>query len=465
MFSLHIFGKALASTYRTIRQLRLYILFFVLLAALTSCIPKPQYQDPLADLNTSHSAPRAFDEVRLGLLYSGNVQTSRDFISRARKAMDIGILTNTAAMNDLDLDYVEKNLQNILSRSFGEVVKVDSLDQARSMNLDVVMVFDMQVNLGATSGDQSSVDLKGSFLDWDRRVLADVDGHGVGVIPFPANSFGYTEAAGRALKAFNNELNTSRKLAAALEAVTAPIVVVAPLPAPVAVKGERYALVIGNSAYKNAPLKNPANDARDMGNTLRRLGFNVILVNNGRLRDMEQAMDRFYASLQKGGVGLFYYAGHGMQVGGRNYLIPVDATVKSESDVRYECLDAGRILGKMEDAGNALNIVILDACRNNPFARSFRSAQRGLARMDAPTGSIVAYSTAPGSVAADGSGRNGVYTKYLLQFLMQPGLDISDVFFYTRKGVVQETGGGQVPWESSSLVDRFYFLEAPSGQE
>ncbi|WP_320172880.1 caspase family protein [Maridesulfovibrio sp.] len=459
MFIFSISGRALAFKVRTIRKLFLFFFGFVLLAALTSCLPPPKYQDPLADLNTTPTSVRAFDDMRLGLLFSGNVQLSRDFILKNRKAMDIGFLTNTAAMNDLDVDYVEKNLQKILSRSFGEVIKVDSLEQANFMNLDVVMLFDMQIDLGATSGAQTSVDLKGSFLDWDRRVLADIAGHGVGVVPFPANSFGYTEAAGRALKALNDELTTSRKLTTAFEDINEPVVVVTAVPAPVAVKGERHALVMGNSAYQNAPLKNPVNDARDVGKALRRLGFNVIMVNNARLREMEQAMDRFYASLQKGGVGLFYYAGHGMQVGGRNYLIPVDATIRSESDVRYECLDAGRILGKMEDAGNALNIVILDACRNNPFARSFRSAQRGLARMDAPTGSIVAYSTAPGSVAADGSGRNGVYTKYLLQYLMQPGLDISDVFFYTRKGVVQETGGEQVPWESSSLVDRFYFSE------
>ena len=461
MFNFHISGKALMPTVRTGRQLLIYILYFVFLAALTSCLPAPKYQDPLAELNTTPSSIRVFDDIRLGLLFSGNVQMSRDFIAKNRKAMDIGILTNTSALNDLDVDYVEKNLQRILSRSFEEVIKVDSLDQARSMDLDVVMLFDMQIDLGATSGAQTSVDLKGSFLDWDRRVLVDIEGRGVGVVPFPANSFGYTEAAGKALKVLNDELTTSRKLAVVLEDINEPVMVVTtvPVPAPVAVKGQRNALVMGNSAYKNAPLKNPVNDARDVGNALRRLGFNVIMVNNARLRDMEQAMDSFYASLQKGGVGLFYYAGHGMQVGGRNYLIPVDATIRSESDVRYECLDAGRILGKMEDAGNTLNIVILDACRNNPFARSFRSAQRGLARMDAPTGSIVAYSTAPGSVAADGSGRNGVYTKFLLQFLMQPGLDISDVFFYTRKGVVQETGGEQVPWESSSLVDRFYFSE------
>lgn len=128
-------------------------------------------------------------------------------------------------------------------------------------------------------------------------------------------------------------------------------------------------------------------------------------------------------------------------------------------------MDAGRILGKMEDAGNAMNIVILDACRNNPFARSFRSASRGLARMDAPTGSIVAYATAPGSVAADGSGRNGVYTKHLLQHMLTPGLDINTVFIKTRMDVIQETGGKQVPWEFSSLTGLFYFVDQEAGQE
>lgn len=222
--------------------------------------------------------------------------------------------------------------------------------------------------------------------------------------------------------------------------------------------GNRYALVIGNSSYKDAPLKNPVNDARDIVTSLRKLGFTVIQKNNANLRQMEEAMHKFYASLRQGGVGLFYFAGHGVQVEGKNYLVPTDANINSESDVRFECMDAGRVLGKMEDAGNALNIVILDACRNNPFSRSFRSGTRGLARMDAPTGSIVAYATAPGSIAEDGSGRNGVYTKHLLQNMMTPGLDLNDIFFYTRRGVIDETEGRQVPWESSSLVERFYFI-------
>lgn len=229
--------------------------------------------------------------------------------------------------------------------------------------------------------------------------------------------------------------------------------------------GVRCALVVGNGAYRLSPLKNPIRDARDVSASLRRLGFTVIQKNNASLREMEATMNQFYATLKQGGIGLFYYAGHGIQVEGRNYLVPVDARIDSESDVKFECLDAGRVLGKMEDAGNAMNIVILDACRNNPFARSFRSTSRGLARMDAPTGSILAYSTAPGSVAADGSGRNSVYTKHLLQHMRTPGLDINTVFIKTRMDVIQETDGKQVPWESSSLTGLFYFIDQEAGQE
>ncbi len=220
---------------------------------------------------------------------------------------------------------------------------------------------------------------------------------------------------------------------------------------------ERHALVIGNGSYATSPLPNPTRDANAVSASLRRLGFTVIHKNNVSLQDMERAMDQFYASLGKGSVGLFYYAGHGVQVDGRNYLVPTDASINSESDIKYECMDAGRILGKMEDAKNTINIVILDACRNNPFAGSYRSASRGLARMDAPTGSIVAYSTAPGKVASDGTGKNGVYTKHLLQHMATPGLNINDIFIRTRMGVIQETSGQQVPWESSSLTGYFYF--------
>jgi len=219
----------------------------------------------------------------------------------------------------------------------------------------------------------------------------------------------------------------------------------------------RTALVIGNGAYKDAPLKNPVNDARDIAQTLKALGFNVTLLTDATHQQMDAAVRDFGKALRQGGTGLFYFAGHGVQVGGENYLVPVGATIASEADVKFGCLNAGLVLGKMEDAGNGLNVIILDACRNNPFARSFRSAELGLAKMDAPTGSLIAYATAPGSVAADGAARNGVYTEQLLKHLRTPGLPITDLFMRVRMGVVAATGKKQVPWEASSLTGYFYF--------
>jgi hypothetical protein len=224
------------------------------------------------------------------------------------------------------------------------------------------------------------------------------------------------------------------------------------------IKESRLALVIGNGDYKKALLKNPVNDAYDMAKALREMGFEVIHKENASQRSMENAIRYFGKRLRKGGVGLFYFAGHGIQVKGINYLIPVDASIESESDVKYECVDAGRVLGKMEDAGNHLNIVVLDACRDNPFERSFRSSSGGLARMDAPKGSLIAYATAPGSVAAEGIGRNGVYTKHLLKHMQIPGLAVEQVLKRTRIEVMNETGDKQVPWESSSLRGNFYFV-------
>ncbi len=220
---------------------------------------------------------------------------------------------------------------------------------------------------------------------------------------------------------------------------------------------KRYALIIGNKDYRTAPLKNSANDARDMAKVLRQSKFDVTLKINASQRDMESAIRRFGSKLRGGGAGLFYYAGHGIQINGRNYLIPIGATIETESDVKYEAVDAGLILGKMEDAGNGLNIIILDACRNNPFARSFRSSAKGLAKMDAPKGSIVAYSTAPGSVAADGNEKNGIYTKNLIREMRKPGRTIEQILKHVRVAVVSETSNKQVPWESSSLMGNFYF--------
>jgi uncharacterized caspase-like protein len=222
---------------------------------------------------------------------------------------------------------------------------------------------------------------------------------------------------------------------------------------------QRLALIIGNSSYSVGPLKNPVNDAADMAAMLQKLGFTVILKKNADLQTMEEAIEDFGNRLKRGGVGLFYYAGHGIQVGGANYLVPVGVKINKESDIRFKTFDAGRILAEMENANNGLNIVMLDACRDNPFSRSFRSGTRGLAIVsNAPSGTFISYSTSPGQVARDGSGRNSPYTRAVLRHIKEPGIAISDVFIRVRQQLRKETG--QVPWELSSLEGSFYFVPA-----
>lgn len=224
------------------------------------------------------------------------------------------------------------------------------------------------------------------------------------------------------------------------------------------VRENRLALVIGNADYKTSPLKNPVNDARDISGILEKLDFDVIYRENASQREFEEAIREFGNRLrQMGGIGLFYYAGHGVQVRDDNFLIPVDAQIYQETDIKYEAIHAGRILDAMYNASNRMNIVILDACRDNPFARSFRSTAQGLARMNAPTGTLIAYATSPGNVAADGDGRNSFYTKHLLRQMPDPSLSIEKVFKNVRVGVITETNKRQVPWESSSLTGDFYF--------
>ena len=222
---------------------------------------------------------------------------------------------------------------------------------------------------------------------------------------------------------------------------------------------QRIALVIGNSAYSSGPLKNPVNDAAAMATQLQKLGFTVILKKNANLREMEDALANFGDRLKRGGVGLFFYAGHGLQVGGVNYLVPIGARVNRESDIKYETLDAGKVLDEMANANNGLNIVILDACRDNPYSRSFRNAARGLAIIsNAPSGTFISYSTGPSKVARDGDGRNSPYTEALLRYMKEPVLTIEQVFKNVRQKLNRETAGKQIPWELSSLQGEFYFV-------
>jgi hypothetical protein len=222
--------------------------------------------------------------------------------------------------------------------------------------------------------------------------------------------------------------------------------------------GPRTALVIGNANYSSAPLKNPVNDARDIANSLRKLGFDVTLLQDAGQNKMRRAINNFGRTLRDGGVGLFYFSGHGIQVDGKNFLIPVGASIESEDDVEIDSVAANRVLAKMNTARNSLNIVIMDACRNNPFARSFRSASRGLASMDAPKGTFIAYATASDNVASDGTGGNSPYTSALVQQLKKPGLKLEDVFKKVSAEVQIKTNGKQVPWVGSNFTGDFYFI-------
>lgn len=231
------------------------------------------------------------------------------------------------------------------------------------------------------------------------------------------------------------------------------------LPAGSAVCSDRVALIIGNKAYADSPLKNSANDANDIAASLKKYGFHIIKKINANQRQMDEAIDEFYRLLLDAEIGLFYYAGHGMQVDGANYLIPVKSSIRSQSDVKYKAINSNLILGKMEDAQSKLNIVILDACRNNPFRSFFRSTQKGLAFMSAPNGTIIAYATAPGEVARDGDGRNGIYTEHLLRNLEKPGYTVIELFNQTALDVKRATNSMQSPWTYNTGLEPYALSE------
>jgi TPR repeat protein len=229
----------------------------------------------------------------------------------------------------------------------------------------------------------------------------------------------------------------------------------------------RVALVIGNGAYRNTtPLANPPHDAELIGQTLTQLGFTLVggapLIDADRPA-MEAAIREFGRQLQGGAIGLFYYSGHGIQVNGANYLIPVTADIARDADVKYELLDVGFVLDEMSHAGNRLNIVILDACRNNPFGkRGMRSMSSGLGQVVAPAGTVIGYATQPDNVAADGTGSNSPYTTALSAALRKPGLDLFGMFNEVGLQVKQATNGQQQPWLAASPVEgQFYFSGPP----
>jgi hypothetical protein len=235
---------------------------------------------------------------------------------------------------------------------------------------------------------------------------------------------------------------------------------------------QRVALVIGNAAYRHEPLDNPVHDARLVASALQQAGFDVTRAENLDRNGLLGALRSFGTRLNDETVAVLYYAGHGLQLRDRNYLIPTDAEIRSEDEIALAGIDLSFILGRMSAARSRVNIVVLDACRNNPFAQASAgrasSAQQGLAPMDAPVGTLLAYATAPGKLAADALGgpseKNGLYAQQLARHLLTPGLPVEHVFKRVREAVVRASRQAQVPWESSSLQGEFAFVPAAAAQ-
>ena len=228
----------------------------------------------------------------------------------------------------------------------------------------------------------------------------------------------------------------------------------------------RLALIIGNSAYANAPLTNPANDARAVGGLFARAGFSVDSQLDATRVDMMAAIERFGAAARRTDTRLvvFYYAGHGAQLDWRNYLLPVDAVVEKQEHMKQRCIDLGLLLGQLNAAKDKTFVIILDACRNNPFGAAYRPEQKGLSQFDAPVGSLLAYATAPGNVASDGEGQNGLYTEHLVRELGRHGTRIEDALKRVRLNVRLASHGAQIPWETTSLESDVFIFNGGTSQ-
>jgi Caspase domain/YARHG domain/Sel1 repeat len=248
-----------------------------------------------------------------------------------------------------------------------------------------------------------------------------------------------------------------------LSGIVVTLMLVAQLSTAHAQVEQRIALVVGNSAYQHTTkLANPSRDAQLMSGTLTSLGFAVTTITDADQNTLKRTLVEFGRKLREtNAVGLFYYAGHGLQVGGRNYIIPVSANIQDETEVGIESISLDEFLATMQRPGDPVNIIILDACRNNPFPSTSRSTGGGLARSDAPRGTYLAYATSPGAVASDGTSDNSPYTAALARAMQIPGLPIEEVFKQTRRDVLTETKGGQTPWESSSITGNFAFKRVP----
>lgn len=231
----------------------------------------------------------------------------------------------------------------------------------------------------------------------------------------------------------------------------------------------RVALLIGNAAYADAPLRNPLNDVREVATALKALGYSVTLLENLKLGEMREALRKFVLSTRSADVRLFYYAGHGLQLRGRNYLLPVGSQINNETDVLERTADASDLVEQLSAIATGANVVIIDACRIHPMfapgTRRMWSAKPGMSKVAAPSGTVVAFSTRPGQVARDGEGPLSVYTRHFTKGLRQaPELSVEVFFKRVRAGVVAETNNKQIPWESSDLNGELCFRPEANGQ-
>lgn len=441
---------------------------------LTGCMPTPHYQNPLAEIAPS-SAPRAtsavsaanFRDLSLGIILTPNTRKAIQSASGAESLT--GALFNGPAARDVDPRTLTKAVGAALRRRFRSVVTLANSAAAGAAGIDAVMALDIQIRLGSFSGTKTTVALRGIFLDGRNSPIGQVVGDGSATIPYPAFSFGFHKASTQAVKRFKQSLDNATALAARLRAPapSAPVLASAPVgPAfrPLPANARRIALVVGNAHYRDVPtLSNTTADARLVATTLQGLGFT--LVGGGAQLDLDRhqfltEIAQFGRMLNGGSVAVFYYAGHGLQLRGENYLVPVDANPEKPADADIQLVDTSAILHQMEDSGARLKVVMLDACRNNPFGgRGLRGVDSGLAQMAAPVGTLISYATAPGHVAEDGAaGGDGPYALALTRAMRQPGVGILRMFNNVAVRVDATTAHAQQPWLALSPIDgNFYF--------
>lgn len=453
--------------------LTLGLLFFA------GCLPSANYEDPLSQIGrnvsvtTVGSPPETktnpFKTITLGVIFTDNSRKAMALVSadnNTAKVFDLGIV-------QVDASLLTNDINRVLKERFKDVVSLANFEVSHSAQVDAIMYLDIQIVFGTRAGTHTTVALQGIFVDRNHRPLGKVDANGSATMPFIAFSPKFEEAESQAVEHFGQALDLDTALAdtvasnaAQFEEASSPPQTSVPSPSLSATNStpdsQRVALIIGNGHYKYvSPLMNPTNDAQLMALNLRNEGFK--LVDGKALLDLdkpsfERALEKFGDEIQQSKrngatVALFYYAGHGMQINGVNYLVPISANPNKASDAPLQMVAADAALNQMQDGGARLKIVILDACRNNPFRSLHRSLGAGLASMDAPDGTLIAYATKPDGVAADGDGRDSPYTEALVESFRKPGLGLFDAFNDAALIVKRKTADAQQPWTAASAIE------------